>query len=58
MCCVQLNQPKVLSLVVENVGSITHNIKSVYQVTACPPARELNQQDGRTATLQCVQCCM
>ncbi len=28
----QLNKPKVLRLVVDNVGSVTHNLKSAYQV--------------------------
>jgi hypothetical protein len=34
----QLNRPKVLKLVVDNVGSITHNLKAAYQV--CVPANE------------------
>jgi hypothetical protein len=29
----QLNRPKVLTLVVDNVGGITHNLKSAYQVS-------------------------
>ncbi len=28
----QLHKPKVLRLVVDNVGSVTHNLKSAYQV--------------------------
>jgi hypothetical protein len=33
-CAAQLNKPKVLSLLVQNVGTITHSIKAAYQVRA------------------------